>query len=84
MINRTLIFFALGSVAFLSACKGEENKTAEFFVNNPNERAATLSKCETTDGAQLESNCVNAAEAERAENRKTRSQSVQELFSSTD
>ncbi|MCF6433167.1 MULTISPECIES: EexN family lipoprotein [Rhodobacterales] len=84
MTNKALILLAVVSAPLLSACKGEENKTVEFYIQHPDERATMLSKCEITDAAQLEANCKNAAEAQRTENRKSRSQSIQELFGSAD
>jgi len=52
------------SLLVLSACKEEENRTVEFFLENPEMRSETLAKCEVTDGSMLDANCKNAQEAE--------------------
>lgn len=52
------------SLLVLSACKEEENRTVEFFLENPESRAEALAKCEVTDGSMLDANCKNAQDAE--------------------
>ncbi|MFK7941501.1 MAG: EexN family lipoprotein [Paracoccaceae bacterium] len=58
---QTLAIMALLAV---SACKEEENRTVEFYLENADVRAEVIAKCEVTDGSVLEANCKNAREAE--------------------
>ena len=56
--------FAIIALLAVSACKEEENRTVEFYLENADVRAEVLAKCEVTDGSVLEANCKNAREAE--------------------
>lgn len=56
--------FAIIALLAVSACKEEENRTVEFYLQNADARAEVLAKCEVTDGSVLEANCKNAQEAE--------------------
>ena len=62
--------FAIIALLAVSACKEEENRTVEFYLQNADVRAEVLAKCEVTDGSVLEANCKNALEAE-AQNAET-------------
>lgn len=55
---------AIIALLAVSACKEEENRTVEFYLQNADVRAAVLAKCEVKDGSVLEANCKNALEAE--------------------
>lgn len=55
---------AIIALLAVSACKEEENRTVEFYLENADERAEVLAECEVTDGSVLEANCKNAQEAE--------------------
>ncbi|WP_299960853.1 EexN family lipoprotein [uncultured Roseobacter sp.] len=56
--------FAIIALLAVSACKEEENRTVEFYLQNADVRAEMLAKCEVIDGSVLEANCRNAQEAE--------------------
>lgn len=56
--------FAIIALLAVSACKEEENRTVEFYLQNADVRAEVLAKCEVTDGSVLEANCRNAQAAE--------------------
>lgn len=56
--------FAIIALLAASACKEEENRTVEFYLQNVDVRAEVLAKCEVIDGSVLEANCKNAQEAE--------------------
>ncbi len=56
--------YAIIALLAVSACKEEENRTVEFYLQNADARAEVLAKCEVTDGSVLEANCKNAQEAE--------------------
>ena len=60
-MNRWVMMMCL---VVLAACKEEENKTVEYFTDNPVERAETLAGCETQDAAEADANCTNAQTAE--------------------
>ncbi|UWR42090.1 EexN family lipoprotein [Phaeobacter inhibens] len=60
-MNRLVMMACL---VVLTACKEGENRTVEYFTDNPVERAETLADCETLDAAQADANCSNAQTAE--------------------
>lgn len=81
--SAALLFVALS----VSSCKDEEsNRTVEYYLNNPDDRAETLAKCEVTDGSVLEANCKNAQEADEIQaaetNKEDRSDAINSLFGS--
>lgn len=53
----------IACLVVLTACKEEENKTVEYFTDNPVERAKTLADCETLDAAESDASCTNAQTA---------------------
>lgn len=72
--------FTIVALVFVSACQEDENKTVEFFLENPEVRAETLAECEVSDGATLDANCNNALEAEvRSSEAATRKKNLSDM-----
>ncbi|MEP3329829.1 EexN family lipoprotein [Sedimentitalea sp.] len=72
--------YAIISLLAVSACQEDENKTVEFFLENPEARAEILAKCEVTDAATLDANCKNALDAEiRSSEAATRKKNLSDM-----
>ena len=63
MVNHIQTFAILALLA-VSACKEEQVRTVDFYLENSDVRAEMVAKCEVTDGSVLNANCKNAQEAE--------------------
>lgn len=69
----------------LAACQEEEpNHTVQYFLDNPQARQEMLAKCEITDNAISDANCLNADAAARSvaseERRQRQKDAVQSLY----
>ena len=74
-------------VLMVSGCKDDEpNRTVEHYLNDADDRAAMLTKCEVMDNATSEANCVNAQKAAEIQttetNNKNSSDAINSLFGS--
>lgn len=75
----------LAAGLLLAACQEEEpNHTVQYFLDNPSERKEMLAKCEVTDDAISDANCLNAnaaaLSAAREERRQRQKDAVQSLY----
>jgi len=62
----------------------EPNHTVQYFLDNPDERAEMMQKCEVMDDALSDANCLNASAATqsvaREENRQKEKDAVKSLY----
>ncbi|UWQ77470.1 EexN family lipoprotein [Leisingera sp. M658] len=75
----------LAAGLLLTACQEEEpNHTVQYFLDNPQARQEMLAKCEVTDNAISDANCINADTAARSvardERRQRQKDAVQSLY----
>lgn len=84
-VSYRLLFILFASV-FLSSCKEDEeqNHTVQYFLDNEDERAAMLEKCEVIDNAAFDANCMNAMTAMQSirngETRRNQQNAVESLY----
>ena len=74
---------ALPIVLMVTACKEDEpNHTVQYFLDNAQAREEMMVKCEVTDEASSDANCVNATAATQAVVRETNRQSERDAVKS--
>ncbi|MFV1761483.1 EexN family lipoprotein [Phaeobacter sp. A90a-4k] len=80
-----LLSLPMFSLLIIAGCQEDEpNHTVQYFLDNPEDRAEMLEKCEVMDDALSDANCLNATAAAqtvaREETRKSEKDAVKSLY----